>query len=132
MPRIVNAKVNEVRIWDNISGSEIVLHYRQPTTKERQEYTNMSLQRHGNKITSNKAAARLKYGSDVLVGFREGDFVKKEGEKLVAFSSDPNSENYLEEWKKEIEEGSCDIVMLLAAHVFDAPAEISGDDIEGK
>ena len=123
---------NELKIHDNVSDSDIVLFYRTPTTSERQGYQNMALQRKGKKVNFNQAEARLTYGLKILTGFREGDFVRDALGAAVPYSSDKNSPHYLEEWKKELEAGASDLVMLLAAHVFDASAEIvDNEDGEG-
>lgn len=119
---------NELTIHDNMSDSDIVLYYRTPTTKERQAYANLSVQRKGRKIKINTAEARLKHGLRILTGFREGDFVRSEGGKEIPYSWDKGSPNYLPTWKEEIERGAADLVMLLAAHVFDGSAEINMDD----
>jgi len=123
---------NELKIHDNVSDSDIVLFYRTPTTSERQGYQNMALQRKGKKVNFNQAEARMTYGLKILTGFREGDFVRDVLGAAAPYSSDRNSQNYLEEWKKELEAGASDLIMLLAAHVFDASAEIvDAEDGEG-
>jgi len=123
---------NELKIHDNVSDSDIVLFYRTPTTKERQEYQNLALQRKGKKVTFNQAEARLVSGLKILTGFREGDFVRDVLGAAQPYSSDKNSPHYLEEWKTEVEAGASDLIMLLAAHVFDASAEIvDPEDGEG-
>jgi len=124
---------NELRLHDNVSDSPIVLYYRTPTTTEREGYQNMALQRKGKHVQFRQASARLKYGLDILVGIREGDFTRDvDGRKNVPYASDPASTNYLETWKDEVAAGAGDLVMLLAAHVFDASAEIqTGEDITG-
>jgi len=126
---------NELKIHDNMSDSDIVLFYRTPETSERQAYQNLALQRKGKNIKFNQAEARLVHGLKILTGFREGDFTRDvNGEKNVPYSSDKSSPHYLETWKEEVEAGAADLVMLLAAHVFDASAEINAgeEEIEGK
>lgn len=132
MARVLGTTRNSVTLSDNISNSEIVLYYRNPTTAERNGYANMAMQRKRNKIKFNQAVARLKYGLVILLGFREGDFVRSEGGKEVPFSSDKASPHYLPGWKEELEKGAADLVMLLAAHVFDVSAEIQDNDDGGQ
>ena len=133
MARIIGTANNSLKIHDNISDSDIVLFYRSPTTSERTGYANMSVQRRRNKVTLHQAEARLKYGLLILTGFREGDFVRDAGGRPEVFSSDPGSAHYRSNWKEEIEEGAADLVMLLAAHVFDVSAEIDApDDVAGQ
>ncbi|RJX20292.1 MAG: hypothetical protein C4563_06435 [Desulfobulbus sp.] len=131
MPRILGTATNSLHIHDNISDSDIVLYYRNPTTSERTGYANMAVQRKRNKVTLHQAEARMKYGMLILTGFREGDFVRDAGGRPEVFASDPASPRYRADWKEEIEKGAADLVMLLAAHVFDVSAEIDEpDDID--
>lgn len=129
MPRAIGALNNSLKIHDNISDSEIVLYYRHPTTLERTGYHNMAIQRKRNKVKLQQAEARMKYGAQILTGFREGDFVREESGRTVAFSSDQTSPNYRADWKEELEKWAADLIMLLAAHVFDASAEIDEQDV---
>jgi len=121
---ISTSGINELKIHDNISDSDILLYYRAPTTAERNGYHNMAIQRKGRKIRFRQPEARLHYGLKILSGFREGDFVRDVNGRPEPFSSDSGSPAYLPSWKDEIEKGAADLVMLLAAHVFDSSAEI--------
>lgn len=132
MPRSIDNEINELKICDNISNSTLVLYYRQPTTQERAAYANESVQRKRNKIVTRIAETRLKYGAMILEGFREGDFTRKRDGRTVPMSSDPQSPQYVPDWKDQVVAGAGDIVMLLAAHVFDAPAETEEPDIDGE
>lgn len=140
MPRIIGAERNELIVDDKISGSQLGLYYRTPTTSERQAYLNAAIKRHRNKVTMHHAEARMKYGMAILTGVRDGDFMRMQDGKAVAMSSDPAGPNYYPEWKREIEGGCGDLVMLLAAVVFDGGAEIAqadnadepGEDIAGE
>jgi len=124
---------NELRIHDNLSDSDITLFYRMPTTKERQAYANLSVQRKGNKVEFNQATSRITYGLQILSGIKDGDFERLEGDKYLPISSSEGSTNFLPEWKKFVEDNGSDLVMLLAAHVFDGSASIlGGEDAEGK
>ena len=128
MPRKTGEEINELRLYDNISNSTIVLYYRTPTTKERTGYANEAIQRKRNRVVFRQAEARLKYGARILVGFRTGDFMKKVGDKWVPYASDEGSEHYDSSWKARLNEGAADLIELLAAHVFDVPAEL--EDVE--
>ena len=142
MARRESDEQNELKIHDNISDSDITLKYRMPTTRERQDYQNMVLGRKRNKITYNQAAARLEFGLKILQGFGDGDFERKVDGRFVAFSWREGSENFYPEWKQWIAAHAGDLVMLLAAHVYDVSAVITeaddaesdrdGEDIEGK
>lgn len=133
MARRETRQNNELKIHDNLSDSDITLKYRMPTTKERQQYQNLSLQRHRNKVDMNTAAARLKFGMAILVDIADGDFERLDHDNYVPISSNQGSEHYYPEWRAWVEEHASDLIMLLAAQVFDASAVvISGDEIEGK
>lgn len=137
MPRLLGLAVNELKIHDNISNSDLVLYYRNPTTAERQRYANEAVQRKRNKIVTNIPEARLKWGQQILTGFREGDFMRMSGGKPAAMSSDQASPAYYDKWREELEAHAADLLMLLAAHVFDSSAEaeepeedLPGDDAD--
>lgn len=136
MPRRTGTEHNELKIHDNISNSDIILYYRDPDTAERSGYQNESLQRRRSRIVFRTAEARLKYGAKILTGFRSGDFERKIDGRWVPMASDPQSEHYFEDWKAHLVKHAGDLIMLLAAHVFDAPAEVEepddADDIPGE
>ncbi len=132
MPRRIGENENELKLYDNISGSEIILYYRMPTTKERTGFSAGSIKRVRNKIKFKSDEARLIYGQKILLGFRTGDFERKENGKFVPMASDPKDKHYCEDWKKHIVEHAADLIMLLAAHVFDNSAEIDNEDVESE
>ena len=127
---------NELKIRDNISGSDITLNFRMPTTRERQDYQNKALQRKRNKIVENQAEARLEAGLKIITGFKEGDFERKVNGEYQAFTWREGAENYYPDWKAWLGQHAADLVILLAAHVFDVSAFVdrSGEDeaVEGK
>lgn len=146
MPRILRKDVlNELRIFDNISNSELVFYYRMPSEKERNKYSNHSVQRIRNKVVYDFAGARLAYGSQILQGIRDGDFLVPVSDhpnaalldlppeqEDVTISSDPNSPYYVSDWKERVADVASDLVMHLAMHVFDAPAETDTRDTAEK
>lgn len=134
MARRESSQHNELKIRDNLSGSDITLYYRMPTTSERQRYQNQSLQRRRNRVEFNQAQARLEAGLAIITGFREGDFERVVGQGYQAFSWREGADNYFPEWKNWLAEHAGDLLMLLAAQVFDVSAHISEgeDEIEGK
>jgi len=132
MARREAVEKNELKINDNLSGSIVKIYFRMPTPSERQGYNNMAVQRQGRKVQFKQSDARLKYGMTILTGIGDGDFERKVDNKHVPISSDPASEHYFEEWKPWMQEHAGDLVMLMAAHVFDSPAEISeAEDLQG-
>lgn len=123
MSRSLVNGTNELRINDNISDSVIVLYYRMPTTPERVAFANESVQRVRNEVVTRVPETRLKYGNKILTGFREGDFTAEVSGEEKPISSEPTSPNYFQDWKEQVNCQAADLIMLLAAHVFDASAE---------
>ncbi len=118
MPRLLNDKKPcEVTFFDRISDSKLTIFYRLPTTVERVGYTNSLATRRGNKIESNVGTARLKYGTAIMLGFKDGDFEKEEGKPMA---SDPKSPNYDPEWKTFVRQYAQDVIEMLAMHVFES------------
>ena len=125
MPRIIGSKTNELIINDPISQSEVGLYYRMPTTSERQGYMNTAIKRVKNKISLHQVEARMTWGLKILVGIRDGNFLRMENDKAVRMSSDPASPDYYEGWKEEMENGCGDLVMALATLVFDGGVDVA-------
>ena len=135
MPRIIGTERNELIINDPISNSQLGLYYRMPTTSERQGYMNTAIKRVKNKVTLHQAEARMTWGGKILVGIRDGDFLRMVEGKPVPMSSDPASPAYYEGWKEEIADGCGDLVMALAAVVFDGGIDVAtpeDDDTAGE
>lgn len=129
MARRLGEELNEMKLQDNLSGSEIVLYYRMPETEERVAYSSESLQRKGRKIIQKTVETRLKYGARILAGFRTGDFEKKKDGKWLPLASDPESEHYDPDWKVYLQKHAADVIELLALRVFDAPVQtLPGDE----
>jgi len=132
MPRLLNDKKPcEVTFYDRISDSKLTIFYRLPTTVERVGYTNSLATRRGNKIESNVGTARLKYGTAILLGFKDGDFEKEEGNPLA---SDPKSPNYDPGWKTFVRQYAHDVIEMLAMHVFESSliSDVPDDEVEEK
>lgn len=126
--RVLSTKPSTLRITDNLSGAELEIYYRQPTTSERVKYANKSIVRRRNKIENNLPETRLEFGKQIMTGFRDGDFGREEEGKVIPLSSNPASEHYRADWKEQLEEYASDIIMTLALHVFEASAEANPED----
>lgn len=134
MPRVYNDEPNELRIDDHISGDTCVLYFRTPSPAEHAKYSNSLIKRIRNKIVNTTGEARQEFGMEILTGFREGDYLKPgspeskfydKKHKAVRFSSDKNSECYIEDWKKWIQKIAPDHIELLAVHAFENAASVS-------
>ena len=132
MARRESSKNNAIKINDNLSGSTITLYYRMPTTSERQEYANRCVQRQGQKVVMRQAEARLESGLKILAGFAPDAFERLDGDKYRPIASDPGHPDFFPEWKPWVEDNAADLVILMAAQVFDVSCSIATEDIEGK
>lgn len=128
MARSLGEELNELKIRDNISKSEIILYYRTPTSEEQGAYTNQCVQRIRNKVVNKTGGTRMKFGSKILAGFRDGDFTIPKDGKIVAISSDEKSENFYPGWKDLILKKASDLIEVLAMHVFESPVQVDDDD----
>lgn len=130
MSRRLGIDENELKIQDNLSGTDIVLKYRQPTSAEMAEYSNKQIERKRNKITVRQGEMRLEYGAKILTGFRDGDFEIPDGAGgWRKIASDQGSPNFDTDWLNHIKKYGSDLIMLLAAQVFDQSATvIDGDE----
>ena len=119
-----------VIIDDNKTGQEVAFEYRDPTTDEEIQYSNSQVKRRGANTTLEIAETRLKFGSKILTGIREGDFGQKKEGKVIPLSSDPLSPNFNPAWKKLVKDNARHLIMLLAIHVFEAPGRIVGNEVK--
>ena len=124
---------NELIIEDAISGSQITLFYRLPTTKERIDYQRAILgtQKGARKKTAviqvgNIVKARLLFGLEIFTGFKKGDF----GYDGKLISSNPEDADYREDWKALVEETASDLVIHLGLRIFENTNLPSDDEIE--
>lgn len=115
MPRdLQESNANKATFMDGPSGGEVSLYYRTPTNKERIAFESETISKKASKITSQAAAAQLKYGSKVLTGIEDGDFLY--GGKPI--SSNEESEDYNPDWKRLVQLTAGDLVQALALLVF--------------
>lgn len=118
MPRMLNDAPCTLKMQDHISGSELVLYHRLPTTEERTAYANGQIVREGNKLKNKLADVRINFGLKILTGFREGDFLKAENQP---FSADPASPVYDAAWRTLIKKYAADVLTVLSIRVFEQP-----------
>ena len=129
MPRLLSNEPCEIIFEDRISGDDITLYHRMPSTKEVINYSNDLVKRKGQKLLSKAGDTRQKYGAKILVGFKEGCFETEKG----PLSCDQGSENYDENWKEHVIKYAPDIIEALAMHVFERSVTAkSSDDEEGE
>ncbi|HHT9137385.1 MAG TPA: hypothetical protein ACFYEK_09110 [Candidatus Wunengus sp. YC60] len=117
---------NVLKINDAISGSEIELHYRMPTTSEQVAYQSRLIKRQGKKVIINAFDTRLEFGLKIITGFGEGNF----GFDGKPISTDKNSPNYRDDWKELIRQSAPDIINAFAMTVFEGARVEQDVDME--
>ncbi len=105
---------NKITFEDPISGSEVTMFYRLPTTSDRVEFEAASYHREGDKMIDTTPQARIDSALKILTGFSEGSF----GYDGQPISSDPSSPHYREDWKDLIRETGSDLLSALSLKVF--------------
>jgi len=114
---------NILRIKDRVSGDEIVLYYRLPTTEERVSYFTSIWNREKGQIKENIGAARIEGGKKILEGIGENSFSQRIDGEIKAISCDPESSNYQTEWKEWVLKFAPDIIETLAREIFETGVE---------
>ena len=115
MRDLMKSDRNRVEFDDTLSGTKLGLFYTTPTVNQIKAYRQASITRKGNKVVVNNFDPALKYGLEILTGIDEGCF----GYDGKPISSDPDSMNFRDDWKKLLQETAADIITMLAHVVFD-------------
>lgn len=140
---------NLIKMLDPVSGTELGIYYRLPTTEERQAFLNDAGKRIGEEYVDNSAEARYEGGLKVLTGVRDGDFEREidkkefdslatefaelnveivDGTMYLPISSNPESHLYFEGWKAWMETHCADLIYVLGVRVFEGVARIKGPE----
>lgn len=123
--RIIGENVkHEIVMADPVSGSEISIFYRMPTTEERKSYVGAQYKRIEDNIEDHSYEARVKYGKKIMSGIGEGQvaFEGKDDDgkpEVMQVSSDPESKHYRADWKDLIERYMPDVLWFLSFRVFE-------------
>ena len=128
MARKLGDENNTVVIQDNLSDSEITLHYRMPTTTELTAYSNGMVVRRGNKLKRQVGEMRQKYGARILIGVGPDSFERREGGKWLPVISDPAAAGFDKDWKSHVVDQAPDIIEALAVHVFETSVQLATPD----
>jgi len=131
--------IHNIPVTDNLSQNTAIFTCRSPTTAEKTSYLNEAVVRKGKKVVSQLPEARAKYAQKLIIGIRDGDWEipvgqhpnaaqlgLEEGAKHAPMSSDPKSPAYVPEWKRIVFRAAPHMFDMVAAILFDAPAE-AGD-----
>ena len=114
MARILGKEDHVLKVQDPVSGSVITLNYRRPTSEERVAYQLSAFRIEGGERRFCLGETRLKFGLEILTGFKTGDFwVATEGEEVAL---DPARHP---DWKARLAEHAPDLVSYLAQQVFE-------------
>jgi len=125
--RVASNKPNTLRLYDNISGSTLELHYRTPAPTEQAKYINGMHKRVRNKVVNRTGENRQAWGKEILKGFRDGDFGEERDGQVVPVSSNPGSPGYREDWKDWFCTNNADLVDTLAIHAFENTSDRDED-----
>ena len=113
MPRRLSPEPHTLILEDRLSGSEIHLYYRLPTTVERAAYASACVRREGDKVITDLVRARAEFGMKILTGVRQGDFEVPDSRGGY---TDPHDRDDL---KELLGVHASDLVEALAEVVFD-------------
>lgn len=124
MPRDLKpTQQNKLIIHDAISGSDVELWYRMPTTQEMVAYQARAIRREAGRIKNRTVETRLEFGRRILTGFRYGDFT---------FDGAPIScsggTGYREDWAELIATAAPDLIQALAFTVFEGALAAGGGE----
>lgn len=125
--RVASNKPNILRLFDNISGSNLELYYRTPTPSEQAKYINGMHKRVRNKVVNRTGENRQTWGKEILMGFRDNDFGEEIDGQVKVVSSTPGSEGYREDWKEWFCKNNADLVDTLAIHAFENTSDRDED-----
>lgn len=125
MRDLKSSEKNELLIFDNASGSKILLYYSTPTTKDRLEYNSEVIQA----LTETRdpvsaQQVQIKFALSKITGFRNGDF----GYDDKPISSNKDDENYYAGWKGLLEETASDILLTFSKTIFGEPNFVLKND----
>jgi hypothetical protein len=114
MARILGEQCHTLAIQDPVSGSVITLTYRQPTSEERVAYQLSAFRLEGGERRFCLGETRLKFGLEILTGFKAGDFILADegGETILDPARHPD-------WQERLAQDAPDLVAYLAQQVFE-------------
>ena len=114
MPRILGDDNHEMSIQDPVSGSAITFYFRRPTSEERVAYQLSVFHLEGGDRRLRLSETRLRFGLDILRGFKVGDFITEEGGETERLDPDQHPD-----WKERLAKHAPDLVSYLGQQVFE-------------
>jgi hypothetical protein len=119
-------KADEETVFEFADQAEGCVHEvraRRPTTRERFEFEASLFRREGDRVLNRTPWVRIEFGKQLLTGIRKGTI--GEGGRPVA--SDPEDEDYREDWRDVVAEAVPEIPEALARHFFEAVRPVPRD-----
>lgn len=123
MRDLAKSDKNILEVHDKLSGTDMTIYYRTPTTQERISFNKRLIKRVGKKVVDQSAETMLEDGLKIITGFKDGDF----GIDGKPISSNPESPDYYPEWKRLLEEEAADVAVAVANTVFNSARTGSSD-----
>jgi hypothetical protein len=123
MARILGEESYALIIHDPVSGSEVTLHYRRPTSEERVAYQLSAFRLEGGERRFCLGETRLKFGLEILTGFGAGDFLVAEADGELPLDQERHPD-----WKERLQEHAPDLVSFLAQRVFEGLRVVPRDE----
>jgi len=111
---MLKERVHSLVVHDPVSGAEVTLHYRLPTSEERVAYQLSAFRLEGGERRFCLGETRLKFGLEIMTGFGAGDFLVTEADGELPL--DPGRHP---DWKERLKEHAPDLVSFLAQRVFE-------------
>ncbi|HAV56607.1 MAG TPA: hypothetical protein DCX45_03595 [Acinetobacter junii] len=125
MRDLKTSEKNELLIFDNASGSRILIYYSTPTTKDRLQFNSLVLQALTETRDAEKAQeVQISLALEKITGFGENCFVY-DGKQI---SSNKEDENYYAGWRSLLKETAADILITFARTIFAEPNFVLKND----
>jgi hypothetical protein len=123
---VLGEERHALAIRDPVSDSVITLYYRRPTSEERVAYQLSAFRLEGGDRRFCLGETRLKFGSEILLGFEPGDFLVAEGGRQVLLDPEQHPD-----WREQLAQSAPDLVSFLAQQVFEGLRLASRGEREG-
>ena len=114
MARVLGEGNHSLVLHDPVSGTEVTLFYRRPTSEERVAYQMSAFRLEGGQRRFCLGETRLKFGLAILTGFGPGDFLVTDAGAEIPL--DPERH---QDWRARLGEHAPDLVSFLAQQIFE-------------
>lgn len=112
-------------ILDAISGTEIAVYYRTPTTQERTAWLASQFEREGTEVKDKSVETNVHWGAEIMTGVSDGCFgIPGENGDVKPISSNADSPEYRADWKQLLCEFAPEFVEFFARRVFEGNRQL--------